>query len=859
MNQAEFEQHVRTGERNKLVLELMHNWCAHARARNHGGTGLIAVQTGLPLGMYGMECDYAPAGGMAGWYLEAGVLDFYDRNCVHCDKRQPVRLPNLIQLVGERDRELERQRVASDLAVAKAEAARAARKQRRDALRVGQSVATCSLLDDLEALDQNPSEDARTRIVETVKLAPEVLTPPVQEYFFELVSSPSANCQAEALQALQRSSADAKRLMAAALQCLARREAIRTAAGIVMTNPRLADEAAVEAAVPALILLARPPRSRFAFGDDRRELVPRPLEVMYDAWPEAVVRGIQSCLDSRQSYAVRSGTASLKVLSTTQPALLGRFAKTLVAKLARAHLLIDDDEADRNLNDVCGDLQRAIAAAFLHDPAETDRHIEDYFVGASLEGEARLARAFHEVFRLAARDATTLSEDVVATALARIIRLASTSTNFGVLNEVAQMLRDEPEEVVAAVRKNLDAVLGAAAVLDDRLEAFEAEQKQRTGINMLAALEANSVRSTLYYLREAFAALAAKAASGDRSATESFVDFLSRIDELRTGLSSALVKESGRLISTPVGLNLVLPELYTALVGSSTLLRARAAETLGHAGSKRIADLPGLVLEAFVLLLFDRYVIVHKAAAKALENVSLPPHLDASANLALLQLINIYGSDGDDKEFVARCIGLYCTRCASAAQLKRGLAVKFIRILERVPASSNIREINWAAKHLQDQPEFVDLVIRAFDDEDVSEYGEEDVMTLVYRIPDAEVLNRAGDLATLAIRRSSRAMYVAAIVEVLTRAGAWEQATAAMEASWSEVPDTVPMKRMKWGRRMHLIAVQFESAVAVDDVPMQVALKNEWEALEAMLKEDEILYAERRNPLPSFLRPNRGG
>jgi hypothetical protein len=51
MNQAEFEQHVRTGERNKLVLELMHNWCAHARARNHGGTGLIAVQTGLPLGM----------------------------------------------------------------------------------------------------------------------------------------------------------------------------------------------------------------------------------------------------------------------------------------------------------------------------------------------------------------------------------------------------------------------------------------------------------------------------------------------------------------------------------------------------------------------------------------------------------------------------------------------------------------------------------------------------------------------------------------------------------------------------------------------------------------------------------------
>ncbi|CAN7660329.1 hypothetical protein [Variovorax paradoxus] len=857
MNQAEFEQHVRTGERNKLVLELMHNWCAHARARNHGGTGLIAIHTGLPLGMYGMECDYAPAGGLAGWYLEQGALDFYDRNCVHCDQRQPVRLPNLIQLVGERDRELARQKKASDRAAAEAEAARAARKRCRDVLRVGQSVATCSFLDDLEALDQNPSEDARTRIIETMKLAPEVLTPPIQEYFFELVSSPSAGCQAEALQGLQHSSADAKRLTAAALQCLARQEAIRTAAGIVMTNPLLADEAAVEAAVPALILLAKPPRSRF--GDDRRELVPGPLEVMYDAWPEAVVRGIQARLDSRQSYAVRSGTAGLKVLTRIRPALLGRFAKTLVAKLARAHLLIDDEESDRNLDDVCSDLQRAIAAAFLHDPVATDRHIEDYFAGASSEGEVRLARAFHEVFRLAARDETKLSEDVVGTALARIIRFASTSTNFQVLNEVVQMLRGEPDEVVTAVRKNLDAVLGAAAVLDDHLEAFDAEQKQRVGTNMLAALEAQNSRSTLYYLREAFAALAAKAARGDRDATKSFIDFLSMIDEARTGLSSALITESSRLISTPEGLNLVLPELYTALVGSSTLLRARAAETLGRAGSKRIADLPELVLEAFVLLLLDRYVIVHKAAATALESVPLPPHLEAFADSALLQLIDVYRSGGGDKDFLAHCIKLYCRRYATVEQLKRGLAVTFIRILERVPASSNIREINSVAKHLQEQPEFVDLVICAFDDEEVSEYGEEEIMTLVYRIPDAEVLNRAGDLADLAIRRRSRAMYVAAIVEVLTRAGAWQQAAAAMEASWSEVPDTVPMRRLKWGRRMHLIAVQFELAVAGGDVPKQVALKGEWEALKALFQEDETLYAERRNPLPSFLRPNRGG
>jgi hypothetical protein len=147
----------------------------------------------------------------------------------------------------------------------------------------------------------------------------------------------------------------------------------------------------------------------------------------------------------------------------------------------------------------------------------------------------------------------------------------------------------------------------------------------------------------------------------------------------------------------------------------------------------------------------------------------------------------------------------------------------------------------------------------SLEDQAVREYGEEDAVRLAYLIPDAEALKRADELAKVAVRKKDRGLYVGAIVEILTRAGAWEQAVTAVEASWEDVPDTVPKRRMKWARRMQVVAVRFEAAVAAGDAAQRPALKAEWESLVKALDEDEKQYAERRNPLPSFLRTHRGG
>lgn len=467
-------------------------------------------------------------------------------------------------------------------------------------------------------------------------------------------------------------------------------------------------------------------------------------------------------------------------------------------------------------------------------------------------------RAYGEIFRTSRTNDEALDGDVAAIALKRFVAWSSTSKNFTVLTEITHTLRSYGEETAESVDDVLDIALGAAAVMDARLEAFDAEASLSKPENFLEALEAQNSRSALYHSREVFAAIAAAAASRSPAAAESYVDFLSKIDGGRDTLIAVLLAESSKLIATPEGLRLVLPELYTAMVGTSTRVRASAAETLGRAGRKRSDDLPQLVLEAFILLLEDQYVIVHKAAAKALESISLTGALEQRAGRALLTLLRVYGNEGKVESFLLDWMQLYFRRYTADDASRANLARWCLKVLMGVSVHMHLRDLTSLSKYLKGQPTFVDLVIRALEDPQVSDHGQEDVIRLLYSIPDAEASRRSADISSLSVRRADRGWYVGAVVEVLTRVGAWDQAVKAIESSWEAIPDTIPMRRMKWSRRLHVVAVQFEAAVAVGDLSRQDALKAEWEGLYQLLKEDQEEYAERRNPFPGVFRPNSG-
>lgn len=254
---------VSIGEKNQRTKELIRNWCRHARVEKHGGTGLIEMQTGLPIGHYGLACEYAPAGGSFTWALADAALEFYDRHCAGCVHRDPVGLPNLSILVQERDA-LRAQRDAEKSArVTLEEQAHERRRQARAALRDSLQAATAGLVDDLEELDDAQLPAERRRHIEqgllaTARLDASVFSTPLLEYCFELLESREPWFDAVGLQLLRHLAADPKRLVALALKSLAQHRSIPIAAVILAERATIADPMLIADALPALVDLAQP-------------------------------------------------------------------------------------------------------------------------------------------------------------------------------------------------------------------------------------------------------------------------------------------------------------------------------------------------------------------------------------------------------------------------------------------------------------------------------------------------------------------------------------------------------------------------------------------------------------------------
>ena len=99
---------IQIGEENAVILQLCQNFCVNLQVERFGGTGMVEVATGLPIGSRSFKCQHASAGGMAGMDLRMIALDFFDRNCKGCEKRVPVRMPNLSDVVAMNQRQVSR-------------------------------------------------------------------------------------------------------------------------------------------------------------------------------------------------------------------------------------------------------------------------------------------------------------------------------------------------------------------------------------------------------------------------------------------------------------------------------------------------------------------------------------------------------------------------------------------------------------------------------------------------------------------------------------------------------------------------------------------------------------------------------
>src|ERR1700735_29823 len=154
------------GEDTAVIIQLYQNFCANLQVERFGGTGMVEIEAGLPIGSRSFKCQHASAGGRAGMDLRMIALDFYDRNCKGCEKRMPVRMPNLSDVVAERDEEIQEQGRQAKQQQEAREAAYRERSDARQRAKLDCDEPTAGLIDAIDRLDEGGTPEAGEVLVE---------------------------------------------------------------------------------------------------------------------------------------------------------------------------------------------------------------------------------------------------------------------------------------------------------------------------------------------------------------------------------------------------------------------------------------------------------------------------------------------------------------------------------------------------------------------------------------------------------------------------------------------------------------------------------------------------------------------
>lgn len=437
-NDRTFETAIAAGERNKEVAVLVQNWCVHAGIKKFGGVGMIEAQTGLPIGHHGLTCRHALGGGMCSWDLADAAIDFYDRNCSVCTNRTPVRMPNLLSLVAVRDayaKQIEdEQRVIRERLVKELEARSALRQD----IRARQPAESVSILDFIDELDRKQDgKHAGDKLLGAAKLAPETFTAEITAYCFNLLESREQWFNEVGLELLRIIAADTPRLVKCAMLCLASYDAISMACEIIQSDPSLVDPAQVAAALPALVWRAEP--EQMPIGGHTYVYDSRPLVAVYQNHAKAVWNAIERALSDRRPYAVSVGARAIIALAPNSNLRAGEFSRSIVAKLARAHLLMDERESSHHGDDeAIVRLQEALVFALEDDPDVVDELVGKFLASVSSEGEVRIYKAYVAVLnpRRGWRDKPDTLHPASRHALRRLIAAVTTSNEYEVLSSV---------------------------------------------------------------------------------------------------------------------------------------------------------------------------------------------------------------------------------------------------------------------------------------------------------------------------------------------------------------------------------------------------------------------------------------
>lgn len=841
----EIQRAIAIGESNKEVIELAQNWCAHLSVEKAawGGTGLVELETGLPIGMRYFKCVHASAAGFSGMNLHDIALDFYDRNCNRCDKRSPVRIPNLANLVAEREsarlRQEELRRKATEL---EASALRD-RTARRNDFSLKADPPTAGLISAIEEFDNQPNELSRRVLLETAAAVPSRFDAGLQGILFDLADAGGFTRTETALEVLDKVSAEKGRVCEAALRALARHDGLRVAGALVAKGIDQTHRSLVPLALPELINLALPVRG--FFPDQGSPGNPEPLKAVFRLFPDLVKSAISDQLRAQQKYLRIGACNGIETIMGFDP----KFGLDVAEDVIRSLELPDDHYGEEG--SAGGWARRTLGRLLLEFPDELDALIQQESAKASEGVRAALFNVYDDTLRTLRRNRTPLARGHEL-AFTRMVEALSKRLDNERMLTLIWLFRDIPKSSPQLVGRHFDTLLGAAALVASDLDTPSSpllDLDPRP--NPLKALETATRRSMLTSLLDAIMeALGAVSARKPSSLGRSLVQTYEGVDDSAANLKAGLVKSLGRVATNPEGVPIVLPVLYQAMTNPLSLVRAASADAYAEVAKEFPEDLPDLFHETFLLLLTDPFVIVHDAAVRALREVSPPESFLPKILGRLANLINAYSRSRDNDRILSECISRFLEFQHPVQSLPTTVRKAIVSIIDNMDPDVAADLFEWHARELRGTEGLGALVIKLLGHPATSEYRIDDLIEALHEIPANEIRNVAAAFREAAESCSKKGRGVTdELLEILTAAEAWPAAVEVAQSSTARLSDST------WDRPRMLrctareVAAGIEVAASNKDVDSVLKLTSRWREIERAIREDDENNQERRNPL----------
>jgi hypothetical protein len=841
---------VKIGERNKEIIQLARNWCGHLEVERWGGTGLVEIQTGLPIGSRMFKCPHARAGGLAGMNLETVALDFYDRNCFDCKQRVPVRLPNISGIVAERDASRQRQaeaRAKAEEALANALAARTALRQE---LSRGSDPARAGLFASIEAFDNDPSDKNRRILLETAAAVPDRFDLSVQESLFQIVDGGGFARTEGAIEVLDAIPTNRGRLAESALRAIARHDGHRIAASVIGKYLSKEHASHLGPALSGLFALAKPV-SGFLFGQGSPGN-PEPVLASCRLFPEIVLRSIREHLRHPDKYARQCACNAISLILRIDP----NFGTSIVGELIASIELPDDHFGeDGSASDA---VVSTLTDILLLHPDAVDQLIQDEVKTASEEVRESLVRVYERVLRRQDEaEEQTINPRAIELSYQRLIDLILKRVDNESLLKAIWFLRDEALRFPYLFEKHAEALLGAAALIADELEVpqsplLDLEIKP----DAIKQLETQGRRQMLNSLLDAITkAIGTYASRKPETLGRLIVTSFQSIGDGHEYFKTELVRCVGFLAASPSGLVLAIPVLYQAMTSPSTLVRSASASAYGQLAREDTEGIPSLLHESFLLLLRDPYVIVHTAAVEALANVTLPDKFNAHIVSYLSVLVSAYVKSKSNDEIISACLERILELTNESEHSFRQAILSIVENLKiRVAFEFTARHSNI----LRGTTGYGRLLIKLITAGDSNNRFVDDLVNELADLSTDEIKEISNDFrAAASALESAKPAIAEEFVEILTAAGAWQAANDIAKDATARLSDTLRDRPLKLRSALLQAAVELEIAASNGDDVSLLAQVNRWHSVVTEIEKDNEENKKRRDPLFGLLDPDK--